>query len=94
LALDLGGVHSPLSGTVQLDTLGLTPGNEYDFSFFSAERNTSASNFRIDTSILLGDIVVEPPPPAVPLPAAVWMGVSLLSGWGVTQSLKARRQKA
>jgi fibro-slime domain-containing protein len=93
LALDLGGVHSPLSGTVQLDTLGLTPGNDYDFSFFSAERNTSASNFRIDTSILLGD-VVTPPPPAVPLPAAMWMGISLLSGLGVTQSLKARRRIA
>jgi fibro-slime domain-containing protein len=49
--IDIGGVHSAISKTVNLDTLGLTEGQTYDFGLFFAERHTSASNFRIDTSI-------------------------------------------
>jgi fibro-slime domain-containing protein len=49
--IDIGGVHSAISKTVNLDTLGLTEGQTYDFALFFAERHTSASNFRIDTSI-------------------------------------------
>jgi fibro-slime domain-containing protein len=59
LAIDLGGVHSAMSASVNLDTLGLTPGADYDLDLFFAERHTSASNFRIDTSIVLRN---EPPP--------------------------------
>jgi fibro-slime domain-containing protein len=62
LVIDLGGVHKELTGTVNLDTLGLTDGNDYKFDFFFAERNTFESHFRIDTSIALG----EPPPPPPP----------------------------
>ncbi|XYI01764.1 fibro-slime domain-containing protein [Sorangium sp. So ce1128] len=55
LAIDLGGVHGPESETVDLDAmaqeLGITPGNTYTLDFFFAERHTSESNFRIDTSI-------------------------------------------
>lgn len=55
LAIDLGGVHGPESATVDLDAmaqeLGITPGNTYTLDFFFAERHTSESNFRIDTSI-------------------------------------------
>lgn len=55
LALDLGGVHAPISGTVdfdaQADELGITVGNTYTFDFFFAERHTVQSNFRIDTNI-------------------------------------------
>jgi fibro-slime domain-containing protein len=53
LALDLGGVHSALTGSIDLDTLDLTAGNDYDFDLFFAERHTTESNFRIDTSIQL-----------------------------------------
>jgi fibro-slime domain-containing protein len=53
LVVDLGGVHGALVGSINLDTLGLTVGNDYDFDLFFAERHTTESNFRIDTSILL-----------------------------------------
>jgi len=56
LAIDLGGVHGALSQSVNLDTLGLTLGNDYDFDLFFAERHTTESNFRIDTSILLKQV--------------------------------------
>lgn len=53
--IDLGGVHSAESQEVNLDELadelGLIPGRTYDFDFFFAERHTTKSNFRIDTSI-------------------------------------------
>ena len=51
LVVDLGGVHPAVSGSVDLDTLGLTIGETYDFDLFFAERHTTQSNFRIDTSI-------------------------------------------
>lgn len=88
LALDLGGVHEPLSETINLDTLGLTAGNDYDFDFFFAERNTSASNFRIDTSIVLGGGVT--PTPVIPLPAAAWMGISLMGAMGAGGAIRRR----
>jgi fibro-slime domain-containing protein len=55
LAIDLGGLHPSLPGTVDLDamaaTLGITVGNTYPMDIFHAERHTSASNFHIETSI-------------------------------------------
>ncbi len=55
LAIDLGGVHGPLVGTVDFDAmaaqLGITPGNTYPIDFFFAERHTTESNFRIETTI-------------------------------------------
>jgi fibro-slime domain-containing protein len=55
LALDLGGVHPPLSDSVDLDAeqeyLGITPGEVYALDFYFAERHTVESNFRIDTTI-------------------------------------------
>ena len=51
LAMDLGGLHAIVSGTIELDTLGLTPGESYTLDAFHAERCDSGSNFRIDTSI-------------------------------------------
>jgi fibro-slime domain-containing protein/RHS repeat-associated protein len=53
LVVDLGGVHGPVSGAVNLNTLGLTPGQTYSFDFFFAERHTSGSNFKLQTSINL-----------------------------------------
>jgi fibro-slime domain-containing protein len=55
LAIDLGGVHSALSGTVNLDasaaSLGITPGQMYQLDIFYAERHTFGATFVIDTNI-------------------------------------------
>jgi len=51
LVMDLGGLHGPVAGSVNLDTLGLTNGLQYTLDVFHAERCDSGSNFRIDTSI-------------------------------------------
>jgi fibro-slime domain-containing protein len=53
LVVDLGGIHSRISGSVDLDDLGLTVGQTYDFDLFYAERHTFASAFKIQTSIAL-----------------------------------------
>lgn len=60
LVVDLGGVHGAVSGGVDLTTLGLTVGQDYDFDLFFAERHTTQSNFKIETSILLRNEVAEP----------------------------------
>ena len=55
LAIDLGGVHPELTGTVDLDAaaaaIGITVGGTYAMDIFHAERHTVDSHFRIDTSI-------------------------------------------
>lgn len=55
LAIDIGGVHTPLSETANLDAmkkaLDIQEGNTYPLDFFFAERHTSQSTFRIDTTI-------------------------------------------
>lgn len=51
LAMDLGGLHGPVQGAINLDSLGLVAGKEYSLDAFHAERCESGSNFRIDTSI-------------------------------------------
>ncbi len=55
LALDLGGVHAPLEGEVNLDQqaaqLGIQAGSEYAFDVFQAERHTTQSNFRVETTL-------------------------------------------
>jgi fibro-slime domain-containing protein len=60
LAIDLGGTHSALSATVDLDAdaakLGLTKGNSYAMDIFHAERHTDESNYRIETTIDLSCI--------------------------------------
>jgi fibro-slime domain-containing protein len=66
LAIDLGGVHGAQNGQVDLDArageLGITQGGTYQLDFFFAERHTSESNFRIDTTI---GSFVDCGPPAV-----------------------------
>jgi len=56
LALDLGGLHPQVSGTVDMDMmasqLGITKGKTYDLELFHAERHTSASHFRVDTNFV------------------------------------------
>jgi len=55
LALDVGGLHEALEGTVDFDAqagqLGITPGEVYEMDIFHAERQTGESNFRIETNI-------------------------------------------
>lgn len=55
LALDLGGLHPARSGTISMDTLGLTMGAEYPLDLFHAERSMCDSNFRIDTTLQFSD---------------------------------------
>jgi fibro-slime domain-containing protein len=65
LAIDLGGLHPSATGSVDLDAsatqLGITMGSEYTLELFHAERHTSASNFRIDTTLAFVDCGTLPP---------------------------------
>ncbi len=52
--IDLGGVHSAVSQTVDLDRCSwLQDGHRYSLKFFFAERHTTQSNCRIDTTLSL-----------------------------------------
>jgi len=51
LVIDLGGVHNPIEGSVDLDSLDLVKGSTAELSFFFAERRCCGSNFRLETSI-------------------------------------------
>jgi fibro-slime domain-containing protein len=51
LAIDLGGLHTSASGSISLDTLGLTKGTEYPLDLFNAERHSVGSDFQVDTDL-------------------------------------------
>src|SRR6201999_3394849 len=52
LVVDIGGVHGATSQTIDLDRLNwLQDGQRYSFKLFFAERHTTESNVRIDTTI-------------------------------------------
>lgn len=51
LAIDLGGLHPAQSATANLDNLGLNPGQMYPMDIFHAERRSTDSTFRIETTI-------------------------------------------
>lgn len=54
LVVDIGGVHSAVSQTVELDRLNwLRDGGRYSLKLFFAERHVTQSNCRIDTTINL-----------------------------------------
>jgi fibro-slime domain-containing protein len=59
LAVDLGGLHFPEKGSVDLDaqaaTLGIAKGATYDLDLFHAERHSIDSNFRIEMNFTFED---------------------------------------
>lgn len=88
LGIDLGGVHAAASRTVtsaQLEALGLTPGTNYALDIFFAERHTTQSNFKIETSFAVS------PPNVVPVPATLPL---LLAGIGAVGIIGRRRRAA
>jgi fibro-slime domain-containing protein len=61
LVVDIGGVHSAISQTIELDRLNwLQSGSRYSFKLFFAERHTTQSNVRIDTTINLQNADLPP----------------------------------
>lgn len=64
LAIDLGGVHGALAGSVNLDQdaakLGITAGQTYRMDIFHAERHTSKSTYHIETTLQCITNVVIP----------------------------------
>jgi fibro-slime domain-containing protein len=52
LAIDLGGIHTPVTGKIALDSanaskLGLVSGNVYEVAVFQAERQSNSSTFKL-----------------------------------------------
>jgi len=61
LVIDLGGVHAAVSQTLELDRLNwLQSGHTYSLKFFFAERHTTQSNFRLETTLQLGNVQMPP----------------------------------
>jgi fibro-slime domain-containing protein len=61
LAVDLGGLHSAATGTVSLDSLSLTKGQDYPLDLFQAERKPTGSHFRADTDLAFTSCGTIPP---------------------------------
>ena len=64
LAIDLGGVHSAASGTVDLDKkapdFGIEAGQSYRMDIFHAERHLAESHFHVETTVACIDNVIIP----------------------------------
>ncbi|MBK7405891.1 MAG: fibro-slime domain-containing protein [Phycisphaerales bacterium] len=59
LVIDLGGVHGATAQTINMDRLSWLQDNKaYSLKFFFAERHTTESNFRIETTLQLRDVNV------------------------------------
>jgi fibro-slime domain-containing protein len=64
LAVDLGGVHDALTGTIDLDAraaeLGLQIGRTYQMDIFQAERHCCQSTFHLETTLsCINNIIVD-----------------------------------
>ncbi len=59
--IDLGGLHTPSSASISLDTLGLTKGTQYPLDLFNAERHSVGSNFQVDTDLSFTSCGSVPP---------------------------------
>ncbi len=61
LVIDLGGLHSRKEQFIDLDRLDwLQDGQRYTLDIFHAERRTTQSNFRIETTIALRSVQLPP----------------------------------
>lgn len=67
LVVDLGGLHSAESASINVDglanKLGLVIGKVYPFDMFYNERHTQASDFKADTNIAFINCGIVPNPP-------------------------------
>ena len=61
LVIDLGGIHPKRTGSVDIDSLGLTEGSTYSLDIFHAERQTVGSNFSFTTAAKLTSTTVPEP---------------------------------
>lgn len=57
LVINLGGIHGPETAEVNLDTLGLSKGDEHTLDFFSAERHKGGSNILFTTTLGLHPVI-------------------------------------
>jgi fibro-slime domain-containing protein len=59
LAMDLGGLHPQVNGTINLDqmapALGIQRGGTFSLELFHAERHSVGSHFRVDTNFVFVD---------------------------------------
>ena len=54
LVMDLGGLHSKREQTLEINRLpGLKDGRTYSLKIFHAERHTTQSNFKMETTLQL-----------------------------------------
>ena len=83
LVVDGGGLHKALDGSVALDDLGFTLETTHEIDIFFAERHQNDSVFRIETSILFGDVIAP-----IPAPAALPAGLALLGLMGLRRNRK------
>ncbi len=61
LVIDIGGVHSAVTQTIDLDRLEwLEDRQSYTLSFFFPERHRTQSNFRIETTMKLRNVELPP----------------------------------
>jgi fibro-slime domain-containing protein len=60
LAMDLGGIRPNTRQYLDVDRLGLSDGAEHRLDFFYAQRNESFANFRLRTSLDLGEGLQDP----------------------------------